>query len=108
MSQRPTSQAPGLNRRRIGDTIVTVLNDGYLDLSFELLADITVAEVEAMLATAHRPPAPRFSASAFLVQDGTRTVLIDSGGGGFNGWGSKLPGALAAAGLLPATSTRCF
>lgn len=43
MSQRPTSQAPGLNRRRIGDAVVTVLNDGYLDLSFELLADITVA-----------------------------------------------------------------
>ncbi|WP_298368652.1 MBL fold metallo-hydrolase [uncultured Bradyrhizobium sp.] len=99
MSQRPTSQAPGLNRRRIGDAVVTVLNDGYLDLSFELLADITVAEAEAMLATAHRPPDPRFSVSAFLVQDGTRTVLIDSGGGGFNGWGGKLPGALAAAGV---------
>ncbi|MBR1158614.1 MBL fold metallo-hydrolase [Bradyrhizobium elkanii] len=99
MSSRPTSQAPGLNRRRVGDTVVTVLNDGYLDLSFELLADITVAEAEAMLAAAHRPPDPRFSVSAFLVQDGTRTMLIDSGGGGFNGWGGRLPGALAAAGV---------
>lgn len=101
MTSPPTSQAPGLNRRLVGDTVVTVLNDGFLDLSFELLADITVAEVEAMLATAHRPPDPRFSVSAFLVQDRARTVLIDSGGGGFNGWGGKLPGALAAAGVGP-------
>ncbi|MBR0899559.1 MBL fold metallo-hydrolase [Bradyrhizobium tropiciagri] len=101
MSSRPTSQALGLNRRRVGDTVVTVLNDGYLDLSFELLADITVAETEAMLAAAHRPPDPRFSVSAFLVQDGRRTVLIDSGGGGFNGWGGRLPDALAAAGVAP-------
>lgn len=101
MSNLPTAQAPGLNRRRVGETIVTVLNDGFLDLTFELLADITVAEAEAMLATAHRPPDARFSVSAFLIQDGKRTTLIDSGGGGFNGWGGKLPGAIAAAGVAP-------
>ena len=81
--------------------MVTVLNDGFLDLSFELLASITVADAETMLVAAHRPPDPRFSVSAFLVQDGQRTVLIDSGAGGFNGWGGRLPAALAAAGVAP-------
>jgi hypothetical protein len=30
-------QVPGVYRRRIGDAMVTVINDGYLDMPFELL-----------------------------------------------------------------------
>ena len=30
-------QAPGVYRRRIGDALVTTINDGFLDINFELL-----------------------------------------------------------------------
>ena len=30
-------QTPGVYRRRIGDALVTTINDGFLDISFEIL-----------------------------------------------------------------------
>lgn len=51
----PTEQAVGLNRRQIGDVIVTVLNDGYLDLNFSLLDGISPPGAEEMMQAVHRP-----------------------------------------------------
>src|SRR3546814_26705 len=39
--------------------------------------------------------------NAYVVQNRNRTILIDSGAGGSNGWGGRLPVALAAAGIDP-------
>ena len=30
-------QVPGIYRRRVGDALVTVVNDGFLDIPFEIL-----------------------------------------------------------------------
>ncbi len=95
----PTEQAVGLNRRQIGDVIVTVLNDGYLDLNFSLLDGISPPGAEEMMRAVHRPPQAKLSVGAYVVQDGRKTVLIDTGAGGFNGWGGRLRSALLAANI---------
>ncbi len=39
--------------------------------------------------------------NAYVVQTADRTILIDGGAGGINGWGGRLQTALAAAGIDP-------
>jgi glyoxylase-like metal-dependent hydrolase (beta-lactamase superfamily II) len=94
-------QAPGLNRRQIGEYIVTALVDGIIDLPFDLLAGINPDEAEAMILAAGRPRSSAMTVSAYLVEGGGRTILIDSGAGGVNGWGGRLQVALAAANIDP-------
>src|SRR3546814_9296529 len=101
MNQKFSLQAPAVNRRKIGDKIVTMLSDGYLDVSFELLNGIDAARAEALLEERGASPLPRMNINAYVVQNRNRTILIDSGAGGINGWGGRLQVALAAAGIDP-------
>ncbi|QCP54311.1 MBL fold metallo-hydrolase [Trinickia violacea] len=101
MISPPTYQAPGLNRRKIGDMTVTMISDGYLDVSFDLLNGIDGASAEAILRKRGVPDIPRMNVNVYVVQDKTRTILIDGGAGGINGWGGRLQVALAAAGIDP-------
>ena len=102
MTIQPDVQAPALNRRKVGDYVVTYLSDGYLDGSFAFFQGIEAPEAEAMLKDAHRPPLAHLSIASYVIQGGGRTVLVDGGAGGFNGWGGRFPVALAAAGVEPA------
>lgn len=99
MTIQPDVQAPALNRRKVGDYVVTYLSDGFLDGSFGYLQGIEASEAEAMLTAAHRPPLAHFSIASYVIQGEGRTVLVDAGTGGFNGWGGRFPVALAAAGV---------
>ena len=54
MAQQPDIQAPSLNRRKVGDYVVTYLSDGYLDGSFGYLQGITADDAAAMLTAAFR------------------------------------------------------
>lgn len=101
MNMKQIYQAPAVNRKRYGDTIVTMLSDGYLDVSFELLNGIEANKAEALLEKRGVEPLPRMNINAFVVQTAGRTILIDSGAGGINGWGGRLQVALAAAGIDP-------
>ncbi len=101
MTIQPDVQAPALNRRKVGDYVVTYLSDGFLDGSFGYLQGIEAPEAEAMLKAAHRPPLAHISIASYVIQGGGRTVLVDAGTGGFNGWGGRFPVALAAAGVEP-------
>ncbi|WP_349291106.1 MBL fold metallo-hydrolase [Citrobacter sp. JGM124] len=47
------------------------------------------------------PALPRININVYVVQTPDRTILIDSGAGGINGWGGRLQVALAAAGIDP-------
>lgn len=38
MTSQLNWQAPAINRKKVGDMTVTMLSDGYLDVSFELLS----------------------------------------------------------------------
>jgi glyoxylase-like metal-dependent hydrolase (beta-lactamase superfamily II) len=102
MTMQPDVQAPALNRRKVGDYVVTYLSDGFLDGAFGFFHGIAASEAEAMLRAAHRPPLARISIASYVIQGRGRTVLVDAGAGGFNGWGGRFPVALAAAGVEPA------
>lgn len=101
MIDQPDVQAPSLNRRKVGDYVVTYLSDGFLDGSFGYLQGIGAEEAAAMLTAAHRPPLAHFAIASYAIQGNGRTILVDAGTGGFNGWGGRFPVALAAAGIEP-------
>ncbi|WP_407174752.1 MBL fold metallo-hydrolase [Bradyrhizobium sp. STM 3562] len=101
MTKLAQVQASGLNRREIGDYIVTALVDGIVDVPFDLLTGIKPDEAAEMIAAAGRPRSSAMTVSAYLVEGGGRTILIDGGAGGINGWGGRLQVALAAANIDP-------
>ncbi|WP_158743929.1 MBL fold metallo-hydrolase [Acidisphaera sp. L21] len=80
-----TEQAPGIYRHRIGDVLVTVLHDGELTISPSFLQNTTAAEVEALMRAAGRRPPFNTAVNVFLLQWPGRTVLVDTGYGGFGG-----------------------
>lgn len=94
-------QAPAINRKKVGDMTVTMLSDGYLDVSFELLSGIDGSRAEALLQERGAPALPRININVYVIQTPERTILVDSGAGGINGWGGRLQVALAAAGIDP-------
>jgi glyoxylase-like metal-dependent hydrolase (beta-lactamase superfamily II) len=96
----PRQQAYGLNRRRIGDVVVTLINDGFEEFSFDILSDnITADEAKALLETANLPPLPRMTLNVYVVQDGQRTILIDGGDASGHRGGGRLQYALSAANI---------
>ena len=103
MIAQPDVQAPSLNRRKVGDYVVTYLSDGFLDGSFSYFQGIDAADAEAMLVAAHRPPLAHIAIASYAIQGNGRTILVDGGTGGFGGWGGRFPVALAAAGIEPET-----
>jgi glyoxylase-like metal-dependent hydrolase (beta-lactamase superfamily II) len=80
-----TEQAPGIYRHRVGDILVTALHDGELTISPSFLQNTDAAEVEAILRAAGRRPPFGTAVNAFLLQWPGRTVLVDTGYGGFGG-----------------------
>jgi glyoxylase-like metal-dependent hydrolase (beta-lactamase superfamily II) len=93
----PRQQAYGINRRRVGDVVVTMINDGYEDFSFDILLNFDSETAEELLRAANLAPVPRMPVNVYVVQDGQRTVLIDAGDGNFQGNGGRLHAALSAA-----------
>lgn len=101
MTLLQTFQAPMVNRKKIGNMLVTMLSDGYLDASFELLSGIDGSKAEALLQQRGVSKLPRMNINVYVIQNEKQTILVDSGAGNFKGWGGRLPVALAAAGIDP-------
>ena len=96
------TQGSGFHRRRIGDVVVTAINDGAFELPLGTMRGIEPDAASTMLQEAFRPPTPRTSVNAFLVQGNGATVLIDTGAGGAMGPTlGHLQARLAAAGVSP-------
>jgi glyoxylase-like metal-dependent hydrolase (beta-lactamase superfamily II) len=96
----PRQQAYGINRRKIGDVVVTLINDGSEEFSFDILSDnITADEAKSLLRAANLPPIPRMAVNVYVVQDEHRTVLIDGGDANCLGTGGRLHYALSAANI---------
>jgi len=93
-----TSGAPAIHPRRVGDIEVTVLCDGYLDASFEVVRNLPRDAEDLLRRQGGRVP-PRISVNTFLVRSAGGLALIDTGSGDSMGPTlGRLPEALAAAG----------
>ena len=95
-------QVPGVYKRRIGDAMVTVVNDGFLDIPFEILRGATPEELRGGMEAAFRPGPPRLTVNAFLIEMAGRRILVDTGGGTTTVYSmGLLRGNLAVLGLKP-------
>jgi glyoxylase-like metal-dependent hydrolase (beta-lactamase superfamily II) len=96
------TQAPGYYRMMLGDFEVTVLNDGTLSLPASVMTNTTAAETEKALARNFQKSPFDASVNAFLVNTGTKLVLIDTGCGSLLGpTAGNLLTNLKAAGYRP-------
>ncbi len=96
---------PTTATRRIGKFTVTLISDGYIDLPYEVFTGIDPADLEAGAKARfiHRPTGVRTGFTAWLIDDGERLVLVDTGTAGLAGdCSGRLPAALAAMGVTPA------
>jgi len=97
------TQATGFYRLRVGDVVVTAINDGMLDLPAAAMLGIDADSSAELLRQAFRAPAPRSSVNTFLVQGAGSTILIDTGAADSMGPTlGRLQANLAAAGVKPA------
>lgn len=86
---------------RIGRFTVTALTDGHADMPYTYFPGRTAAEVEqaAVAQFTARPSGVRLVFNQYLIDDGERRILIDTGPAGSIGQTGALPEALAAVGL---------
>jgi glyoxylase-like metal-dependent hydrolase (beta-lactamase superfamily II) len=97
------AQAPGFYRMMLGDFEVTALSDGTVRLPVDKLLHEPAAKTQAALSASFLDAPPvETSVNAFLVNTGTKLVLIDAGAGGlFGPTLGKLVESLRAAGYRP-------
>ncbi|MEM4990130.1 MBL fold metallo-hydrolase [Collimonas sp. H4R21] len=96
------TQAPGFYRVMLGDFEVTALSDGTVDLPVDKLLDEPAAKTTAALRKSFLDVPAETSVNGFLINTGTKLVLIDTGAGTlFGPTLGKLTASLQAAGYKP-------
>jgi len=96
---------PALAQRRVGRFTVTMVSDGFIDLPYGVFTGIDAGELEAAAKARfiHRPTGVRSGFTTWLVDDGERLVLVDTGAAGVIAPTSgRLVPALASLGVAPA------
>lgn len=74
------TQAPGWHRTMVGDIEVTALSDGTVKLPMDkLLTNTTPARIAAALKRSFQQAPVETSVNAFLINTGTKLVLVDAG-----------------------------
>ncbi|WP_332856576.1 MBL fold metallo-hydrolase [Duganella sp. S19_KUP01_CR8] len=95
-------QAPGFYRATLGDFEVTVLNDGSIDLPVDQLLKQAPAKTNAALAKSFLKSPVETSVNAFLINTGSKLVLIDAGAASlFGPTAGKLLANFKASGYKP-------
>ncbi len=96
-------QAPGWYRMMLGRFEVTALSDGTVDLPVDkLLTNAKTDRIMALLARSYLKPPVETSVNGYLVNTGTKLVLIDTGAAGlFGPTLGKLVANLKASGYTP-------
>jgi glyoxylase-like metal-dependent hydrolase (beta-lactamase superfamily II) len=79
------TQAPGFYRMMLGQTEVTVLNDGTVDLPVDQLLQQDADKTLAKLKQHHQTAPLETSVNAYLINSGEKLVLIDAGAGSLFG-----------------------
>ncbi|MYM37794.1 MBL fold metallo-hydrolase [Duganella qianjiadongensis] len=72
-------QAPGFYRTTLGDFEVTVLNDGTVDLPVNKLLKQPAEKTDAALAKVFEHSPLETSVNGFLINTGSKLVLVDAG-----------------------------
>jgi hypothetical protein len=73
---------PSVASRKIGAAQVTAVSDGFIDVPFDVFTGAPISEIEAAFATRFSRPSTgmhRLGFTVWLVDDGDRLVLIDTG-----------------------------
>ena len=93
----------GLYRFTVGDLRITALSDGTLPLGIKpLVKGLPPERIDALLAERFERDPLETSINAYLIDTGSRLLLVDTGAGQlFGPYGGKLPLSLAAAGYRP-------
>lgn len=102
-SQGQQRALPAVASRKLGAVKVTALSDGFIDAPFEIFTGAPASEIEAAFAArfARRHNGTfRLGFTVWLIDDGERLVLIDSGWPGQPNTG-RLPAVLAAIDVRP-------
>ena len=96
-------QAPGWYRMPLGAFEITALSDGTVDLPVDkLLTGTTPAKAQAALARAYLKAPLETSVNGYLVNTGSKLILIDAGAAGlFGPTLGKLVANLKASGYTP-------
>lgn len=92
---------PKFTTKDLGDVLVTAISDGSMQVGFELLANIDIAECEKIQRNAGIKEPNAIHINTFLIQKNGKNILIDSGIGGLNNLGGQLKKNLAALGIAP-------
>ncbi|MEM1389265.1 MAG: MBL fold metallo-hydrolase [Pseudomonadota bacterium] len=105
--QAEITQVVGVQNFRVGAWTVTALLDGAIPIGPGDFANLTAAEAQSFAEAAFLDSAEVMTGvNAYVLRDGTETILVDAGGAGaFPGLGG-LPVALVEAGIDPAAVTR--
>lgn len=98
-NQSAPVQVPAIYRVRVGDLLVTALSDGYVKGGEVVLRNVDLDAAKAVFHAAHRYP-PVVEINTFVVQHSGRTMIIDTGAGGYMGRNAGcLASNLRAAGI---------
>ncbi|CAA9390016.1 MAG: MBL-fold metallo-hydrolase superfamily [uncultured Chloroflexia bacterium] len=110
-TQGAAAQSQGVAKARVspaaqvtvGRYTITALTDGYADMPFSYFPGSTPADVEAAARAQHavKPGGVRFVFNAYLIDDGERLILVDTGPAGTMGKTGQIPSALEAIGIRP-------
>lgn len=96
-----TKEVVPLAQVTVGRFTVTAFIDGYADMPFTYFTGRSAQAVEAGARAQFgaRPNGIRFAFNQYLIDDGERLILIDTGPAGALGVTGRLPGALEAVGV---------
>jgi glyoxylase-like metal-dependent hydrolase (beta-lactamase superfamily II) len=96
------SPAPGYFRMMVGDFEVTPVSDGTVDLPMNKLLNDKPARIDALLAKHHLKSPLETSDNVFVINTGSKLVMVDTGAGVlFGPTLGKLMANLKAAGYQP-------
>lgn len=96
------NQVPGYYRQQLGAFEVTALNDGLIQLDTKLLHNASPKELKHQLDEHLRPNPVPTAVNGYLVNTGSKLVLVDTGAATLFGPGmGQLLGNLKAAGYAP-------
>ena len=80
------TQAPGYYRMMVGDFEVTALFDGVIDVQpTKLLTNTTPAQVNKLMARSFQKEPLPLSVNAYLINTGSKLVMVDAGTGSLGG-----------------------